>query len=111
LKRKVEILDKKIEEERTVALNLGSKIANHHKLKTQADAAREAYKKVFERAETFQATAVNQSDYVAIQERASPATAQTTSSLLPIWKLWTPEKKTEKQMDVKKAKTAQANVK
>lgn len=111
LKRKVEILDKKIEEERAVALDLGSKIANHHKLKDQAEAARQAYQKLFERSETFVAMAVNQSDYVAIQERASPATAQTTSSMLPIWKLWTPEKKAEKQMDVKKAKTAQASVK
>lgn len=111
LKRKVDILDKKIEEERAVALDLGSKIANHDKLKTQADTAREAYQKVSERLEQLAAMPVNQSDYVTIMERASPATAQTTSSMLPIWKLWTPEKKAEKQMDVKKARTAQATVK
>ena len=103
LKRKGEILDKKIEELRAVALDLGSKIAQHAKLKTQADAAQEAYQKLFERAETFQAMAVNQSDFVAIQERASPATVQTTSSMLPIWKLWTPEKKAEKHADAKNA--------
>lgn len=111
LKRKVEMLDKKIEEERAVALDLGFKIANHDKLKKQADAAREAYQKVFERTEAFAANAVSQSDYVAIQERASRATPLTTSSMLPIWKLWTPEKKAEKHADAKKAKTAQAVVK
>ena len=73
-------------------MNSGALLAQYEKLKTEADMAKSAYQRMFERAETFQNMFKTQSDYVAIQERATTAAEYTESSLFPVWKLWTPKK-------------------
>lgn len=93
LARQRGLLDLKIEEQKRTAIELGGKLAEHEKLKSEASVTKDAYQKMFDRAETFQSMFNMQSDYVAIQERATTATAHKQSSLFPVWKLWTPEKK------------------
>ncbi len=93
LQRKLTVLDQQIVELQREAIEHGGNIAEHEKLKADASITKDAYQKMFDRAETFQSMFNTQSDYVAIQERATTATAHTQSSLFPVWKLWTPEKK------------------
>jgi succinoglycan biosynthesis transport protein ExoP len=84
IRRKVEVLDKQIIEREKEALELGAKLAEHARLKDEMETAREAYQKMFEKAETFQAMFNTQSDYVAVQERASTATEHTDDWKMPI---------------------------
>jgi beta-lactamase regulating signal transducer with metallopeptidase domain len=93
LERQLQQLDDQILEQRDSALKNGAYLAELERLKSETALAREAYQKMFERAETFQAMFNIQSDYVAIQERATAAALHTTTRLFPIWKLWTPQKK------------------
>jgi len=93
LERTLTVLDQQIVELQREAIELGGTIAEHERLKAEAAITKDAYQKMFERAETFQAMFNTQSDYVAIQERATTATAHAQSSLFPVWKLWAPEKK------------------
>ncbi|MFO1440241.1 MAG: M56 family metallopeptidase [Verrucomicrobiaceae bacterium] len=92
LERKQQRLAKQMEVKRYDALESGKLLAEHEKLRTEAGVAKDAYQKLFEQAENFQRMANNQSDYVAIQERATTAAEYTESSLFPVWKLWTPKK-------------------
>ncbi|MBL9134200.1 MAG: hypothetical protein JNG86_23500, partial [Verrucomicrobiaceae bacterium] len=102
LERQLKQMDDQILEYRKSAADHGVRLAEHARLKSEAESAKNAYQKMFERAETFQAMFNTQSDYVAVQERATTAAMHTTTSLLPIWKLWTPEKKTEPDPEPKK---------
>ncbi len=92
LERTLTVLDQQIVELQHEAIELGGTIAEPESLKAEAAISKDAYQKMFARAETFQSIFNTQSDYVAIQERATTATAHTQSSLFPVWKLWTPEK-------------------
>lgn len=92
LERKQQRLAKQMEVKRYEASESGKLLAEHEKLRTEADVAKEAYRKLFEQAENFSRMANNQSDYVAIQERATNAAEHTDSSLFPVWKLWAPKK-------------------
>ena len=83
-KRKLEVFEKQIVEREKEALELGAKIAEHNRLKREADIAQEAYQEMFKRAETFQSMFNIQSDYVAIQERATPAAEHTDDWKMPI---------------------------
>jgi beta-lactamase regulating signal transducer with metallopeptidase domain len=90
--RKVRVIEDQIAQREKDALAAGALIAEHARLKEEADVAKEAYRKLFEQAENFQNMFNAQSDYVAIQERATTAAEYTESSLFPVWKLWTPKK-------------------
>lgn len=97
MERQLKVIDQQILEERTNAVEIGARLGEYGRLTEEATVAKEAYQKMFERAETFQAMFNIQSDYVAIQERASAATMIANSSLYPIWKLWTPGKELAKE--------------
>ena len=97
LARQLKVLDQQILEQRADVVEIGAKLAEYERLAGEAAVAKEAYQKMFERAETFQSIVSAQSDYVAIQERASAAIMLTTGSLYPIWKLWTQGKKVAKK--------------
>jgi succinoglycan biosynthesis transport protein ExoP len=84
LKRKGDVLDKQIIEREKEALELGAKLAEYERLKTETTVAKEAYEKMFERAETFQSMFNIQSDYVAVQERATTASEHTDDWKMPI---------------------------
>lgn len=82
--RMVSVLDKQIEERQKEALEFGAKLAEHEKLKAEASIAKDAYQKMFERAENFQNMFNTSSDYVAIQERATTASEHTDDWKMPI---------------------------
>jgi hypothetical protein len=92
LQRRLEALDHEIAETSKAALEAGAVLAEHKKLQDEAEVAKQAYQRMFERAETFQNMFNVQSDYVAVQERATTAAEYIESSLFPVWKLWTPKK-------------------
>lgn len=100
LERQITQLMPQIEAQQAAALEVGSKIARHEQLKDEAATAKQAYEKLFAQVQAQAAALNQQSDYVAIQERASPAAAYSSDSgLFPIWKLWRKE-------DAGKSKTA-----
>ena len=91
-RRKVTALQKMFVELQAEALDVGGKIAHHAKLEKQADEARVAYEKLHEQIKHYQGLA-NRADYVAIQQRATPATVIAQSGLIPVWRLWKSEPK------------------
>ncbi|OYW73458.1 MAG: hypothetical protein B7Z37_21440 [Verrucomicrobia bacterium 12-59-8] len=91
-RRRITVLKKVIVEKEAQALDLGSKIAQYLKLEKAANAAKEAFQKLFEKAEKFQ-DRVGGTDFVAIQQRARPAIEIVQSGLIPIWRLWKSEPK------------------
>jgi hypothetical protein len=49
---------------------------------------------LFKKVQNFQELQNIQTDYVAIQERASNAYLDINERIFPVWKLWTPTPKT-----------------
>ncbi|MFM2166238.1 MAG: hypothetical protein RIS79_609, partial [Verrucomicrobiota bacterium] len=92
VKRKLRVFEDQIAQREKEAVAAGNLIAEHARLKEEAEVAKVAYKRMFERAENFQNMFNVQSDYVAVYERATKAAEHTDSSLFPVWKLWTPKK-------------------
>ncbi|MDP1588548.1 MAG: M56 family metallopeptidase, partial [Prosthecobacter sp.] len=72
--RRIAVLDEQYAALEQEALRLGGKLAEHERLKSEAQLAKEAYQKLFERLENLPLQLGAQTDYVAIQERATPAT-------------------------------------
>ncbi len=91
-RRRVTVLKKMLTEKQEEALDRGKRIAQHDKLERQAKAAKETKEKLFDQVEHSPALAVS-TDFVAIQERAKPATEVMQSGLVPVWKLWRNELK------------------
>lgn len=91
-RRRVTVLKKMLTEKQGEALDFGKKIAQHAKLDKQAKAAREAYENLSEQVKQFTALAAS-TDFVAIQERAKPATEVLQSGLIPVWRFWKSETK------------------
>lgn len=90
--RKVKGIEAQIAQREKDAISAGILMAEHARLKEEADVAKEAYRKLFEQAETIQRMFTTQSDYVAIMERATTAAEYLESSLIPVWKLWAAKK-------------------
>jgi beta-lactamase regulating signal transducer with metallopeptidase domain len=90
--RRITVLKKALAEHEAEALDLGSKIAQYAMLEKSAATAKEAFQKLFEQTEKFQAR-FSSANYVAIQERATPAKEIVQSGLIPIWRLWKSEPK------------------
>jgi succinoglycan biosynthesis transport protein ExoP len=84
INRMVVVLDKQVAEREKEAIELGAKLAEHKKLQDEATVAKDAYQKMFERAENFQNMFNTQSDYVAVQERATTASEHTDDWKMPI---------------------------
>jgi beta-lactamase regulating signal transducer with metallopeptidase domain len=91
--RRAAALDEQIKALQQEALRLGGKLAEHERLKSEAQLSKEAYQKLFERVDNLPLQLGVQMDYVAIQERATLATVVVQSGLIPAWRLWTPETK------------------
>ncbi|WP_395739504.1 M56 family metallopeptidase [Prosthecobacter sp.] len=92
IQRRMTVLKTQLAEKQKEALYLGEKIAQHDKLERQAKAAKETYEKLFDQVKHSPAPAPGR-DFVAIQQRAQPATEVQQSGLLPVWKLWKSETK------------------
>jgi beta-lactamase regulating signal transducer with metallopeptidase domain len=86
--RKIEVIEGQMAEMEKAAQGAGALMAEHARLKREAEIAQEAYETMFKRAENFQQMFNIQSDYVAIMERATPSEKVVASSLIPVWKLW-----------------------
>ena len=84
IQRRVQVLDAQIAEKHKEALDLGSKIAEHSKLEKAAESAKMAYEKLFEKVEQIQSVFNSQADYVAVQERATPASENVEDWVMPI---------------------------
>ena len=84
INRMVVVLDKQVAEREKEAIELGAKLAEHKKLQDESMVAKDAYQKMFERAENFQNMFNTQSDYVAVQERATTASEHTDDWKMPI---------------------------
>lgn len=84
LQRRVQVLDQQILEKQKEALELGAKIAEDTRLEKAYEAAKLAHEKMFEKVEQFTSSFNTQSDYVAIQERATPAAQDVEDWVIPI---------------------------
>jgi|GEM_PF-325600 len=84
IQRRVQVLDAQIAEKHKEALDLGSKIAEHNKLEKKAEAAKMAHEKLYEKVEQIQNAFSTQADYVAVQERATPASEDVQDWVMPI---------------------------
>jgi polysaccharide biosynthesis transport protein len=84
IQRRVQVLDAQILDKQKEALDLGSRIAEHDKLEKAAESAKMAYEKLFEKVEQIQSIFNSQADYVAIQERATPASENVEDWVMPI---------------------------
>jgi capsular exopolysaccharide synthesis family protein len=73
LLRQLKALDQQITEKQKEALELGGKLAEHERLDEEFKAAKLAHDQMFDRVQKFQDLQNIQTDYVAIQERASTA--------------------------------------
>lgn len=92
LERKLVLIASQMEEQEAAALDLGSTIARYAQLEDEAATAKQVYEQLFAKVQSLQLGETLRSEYVAIQERASPAASYTSGSgLLPIWKLWQKE--------------------
>ncbi len=84
IQRTITVLDQQIADRQKEAIEFGGKLAEYEKLKAEAAITKDAYQKMFDRAETFQSMFNTQSDYVAIQERATSASEHTDDWKMPI---------------------------
>lgn len=84
LQRRVQVLDQQILEKGKEALDLGAKLAEDTRLEKAYETAKLAHEKMFEKVEQFTSSFNTQSDYVAIQERATPATEDVEDWVMPI---------------------------
>ncbi|OYW29043.1 MAG: hypothetical protein B7Z47_05240, partial [Chthoniobacter sp. 12-60-6] len=84
IQRRVQVLDAQIVEKQKEALDLGGKMAEHEKLQKAAESAKLAHDKLFEKVEGIQTVFNTQADYVAIQERATPASENVEDWVMPI---------------------------
>lgn len=82
--RRVQVLEKQIIEKEKEALALGYKLAEYKQFDEEARAAKLAYEKMFEKIEQVQNSFNTQGDYVAIQERATPAAENVEDWVMPI---------------------------
>jgi len=73
LQRQIKVLDEQIAERQKEALELAAKLAEHERLEEDFKASKLAHDQMFERVQNFQDLQNIQTDYVAIQERASTA--------------------------------------
>ncbi|MCA1963442.1 MAG: polysaccharide biosynthesis tyrosine autokinase [Prosthecobacter sp.] len=84
LERQLKALDEQIEEKTRVALDLGAKLAEHQMLEEAYKDARQAHDKVYEEVSKITSMQQMQTDYVAVQERASIAAKDTPDWIKPV---------------------------
>ncbi|MBL9180465.1 MAG: polysaccharide biosynthesis tyrosine autokinase [Verrucomicrobiaceae bacterium] len=84
VQRRIQVLDVQIKEKQKEALELGAKIAEDNQLEKAAESSKLAYEKLFEKFERLQSVFNTQADYVAIQERATPASENVEDWVMPI---------------------------
>lgn len=84
VQRRIQVLDVQVKEKQKEALELGAKIAEDNQLEKAAESSKLAYEKLFEKFERLQSVFNTQADYVAIQERATPASENVEDWVMPI---------------------------
>lgn len=109
-RRVLTVLKSQMAQKQEEALFMGSKIAQHDKLEKQAKAAREAYDKLYAQVKQGEGL-IGGTDYVAIQERATPAKEVMQSGLIPVWRLWKSEAKSSAEVTPKTTSKKTAAVK
>lgn len=97
LTKQMPALDAAIATAQKEALEFSSKLAERERLEEEFKAIKLAHDQMFDQVKKFQGFQNVQTDYVAIQERASNAYMDTTSSGWALWKLWTPSAQSEKK--------------
>lgn len=113
-RRRIVVLQKAIVERQKEVLESGAKMAEYEKLKSEAELGRKDFEKLGEQVTQIQQAleAHSENDFVAIQQRATQATAVVQSGLIPVWRLWeskpkpaveTPPAATKKKEPVKAA--------
>lgn len=108
-KRRVIVLQKVIVEHQAELLEWGAKIAEYENLKTEAELGRKDFEKLGDQVTQIRQSLETHSDkeYVAIQERATPAIEIMQSGLIPIWRLWKSESKPAVEEPLVKPATTQ----
>jgi len=84
LTRQIKVLDQQIAEKQKEALDLAAKLAEHNSLEEDYKATKLAHDQMYTKVEEFQAVQEIQTDYVAIQERASPAVQERPAFFKPL---------------------------
>lgn len=84
LQRQLKVLDEQITERQKEALELAAKLAEHERLEEDFKASKLAHDQMFERVQNFQDLQNIQTDYVAIQERASTAYKEVQDWVKPL---------------------------
>lgn len=114
-RRTITVLQKQIALHQAEALEIGAKIAEHHKLDSAVELSKAAFEEVAVKLRDLQEQAHQPlPDYVAIQERATPATVLVQNGLIPIWRLWSsgetkpPDKEAKPQPASKKKEPVKA---
>jgi len=106
--RRLAVLDEQLMKLEQIALETGRKLAEHDRLETEAQLAKEAYQKLFERVENLSLQNDIRTDYVAIQERATPPSEVVRNGLIPVWRLWTADPKPDWKEEPKRAAQVKA---
>jgi beta-lactamase regulating signal transducer with metallopeptidase domain len=88
LAKQIGILEEAIQNAKDEALEFAAKLAEQQRLSDDFQAAKKTHDELFKKVQNFQDLQNIQTDYVAIQERASAAYMDIRPGVFPIWKLW-----------------------
>jgi beta-lactamase regulating signal transducer with metallopeptidase domain len=91
LAKQIAVLEQGIQSAKAEALEFAAKLAEQQRLSDDFQAAKKTHDELFKKVQNFQELQNINTDYVAIQERASAAYMDIRPGVFPIWKLWTPK--------------------
>ena len=94
LTKQIGVLEESVQNAQAEALEFAAKLAEQERLQESYNAAKKTHDEMFKKVQNFQELQNIQTDYVAIQERASNAYLDINERIFPVWKLWTPMPKT-----------------
>ncbi len=97
LAKQIVVLEQGIQSAKAEALDFASKLAEQQRLSDDFQAAKQTHDEMFKKVQNFQELQNINTDYVAIQERASAAYMDIRPGVFPIWKLWSPGPKTSEE--------------
>lgn len=89
LAKQIAVLQEATQNAKNEALEFAAKLAEQQRLAEDFQAAKKAHDELFKKVQSFQELQNIQTDYVAIQERASAAYVDVRPGVFSIWKLWT----------------------
>jgi beta-lactamase regulating signal transducer with metallopeptidase domain len=92
LAKQIVILEEAVQQAQDEALEFAAKLAEQERLTDDFQAAKKTHDELFNKVQGFKNMQNIQTDYIAIQEHASNAYADTREGVFQIWKLWTKAK-------------------